>query len=273
MAGGGRGARRQQFGWRLIHMLGQGSERIQCDVDASGGLDKGNVLLANAGGGGQISLSHPEDSSGRHQIARKYFAQFAWYELRFSRTSAGALRRGPCLRRRGHTADPISSLISLHYRTNGAGTMIGIAARVIGTMLKPPYRASRLTLLSAASNCGASRRVTHNPSSDSLNFNSLVKLHMNSVCYADSCPTKRAPFSYQTGRSVPTSRTYFSYQTGGPLEDARPPPTRCGQFLPNGRLTLERPEVVTETATISYQTDGVTYSYLQHCRSSDGHLA
>ena len=107
MAGEGRGARRQQFGWRLFHMLGQGSERIQCNIDASSGLDKGNVLLADACSGGQISLSHPEGSSGRNQIARKHSAQFAWYELRFGCTSAGTLRRGLSLRRRGHTADPI----------------------------------------------------------------------------------------------------------------------------------------------------------------------
>jgi hypothetical protein len=94
-------------------------------------------------------------------------------------------------------------------------------------------------------------------------------LLVNSKCYTESCPTKRAAFSYQTDGSVPTKRAYFSYQTGRPLEEARPSATRRGQFLPNGRLALKQPEPAAETAKISYQTDGITYSYLWRCRSSD----
>jgi hypothetical protein len=136
-------------------------------------------------------------------------------------------------------------------------------------MLKPPHLASRLSFLFAAKGCDASERVIPNLSSDSLNFNFPIKLLATSECYIESCPTKRAAFSYQTGGSVPTKRTYFSYQTGGPLEAARPPATRRGQFLPNGRQALKRPEPAAETAMISYQTDGITYSYLLRCRSSD----
>ena len=51
------------------------------------------------------------------------------------------------------------------------------------------------------------------------------------------------------------------------------PATRRGQFLPNGRLALKRPEPAAETAMISYQTDGVIHSYLRCCRSSDRRLA
>jgi hypothetical protein len=136
-------------------------------------------------------------------------------------------------------------------------------------MRKPPHLVSRLAFLFAAESRDASKRVIHNLSSDSLNFNFPIKLLANSECYTESCPTKRAAFSYQTDGSVPTKRAYFSYQTGGPLEEARPPATRRGQFLPNGRLALKRPEAAAETAMISYQTDGITYSYLQRCRSSD----
>jgi hypothetical protein len=136
-------------------------------------------------------------------------------------------------------------------------------------MLKPPHLASRLSLLFAAESRDAGKKVIPNLSSNSLNFNFPIKLLANSECYSESCPTKRAAFSYQTDGSVPTKRAYFPYQTGGPLEEARPPATRRGQFLPNGRLALKRPEAAGEAAMISYQTDGVTYSYLQRCRSSD----
>jgi hypothetical protein len=141
--------------------------------------------------------------------------------------------------------------------------------RAKSTMLKPPHLASRLSFLFAANSCDASKRVIPNLSSDSLNFNFPTKLLATSKCYAESYPTKRAAFSYQTDGSVPTKRAYFSYQTDGPLEEARPPAARRGQFLPNGRLALKRPEAAAETAMISYQTDGITYSYLQRCRSSD----
>ena len=208
-------------------------------------------------------MSHSEGSSGRNQIARKHSAQFAWYEFRFGRTLAGALRRGPSLRRRGHTADPISPLISLNYRTNGAGTMIG-------TMLKPPHLASRLSFLFAAESRDASKRVIPNLSSDSLNFNFPIKLLANSECYTESYPTKRAAFSYQTDGSVPTKRAYFFYQTGGPLEEARPPATRRGQFLPNGRLALKRPEPAAETAMISYQTEIRGLIPHRRCRNTLG---
>jgi hypothetical protein len=152
---------------------------------------------------------------------------------------------------------------------NGAGAMMSTVGRVTGTMLKPPHLASRLSLLFAAESRDAGKKVIHNLSSDSLNFNFPIKLLANSKCYTESCPTKRAAFSYQTDGPVPTKRAYFSYQTGGPLAEARPPATRRGQFLPNGRLALKRPEPAAETATISYQTDGITYSYLRLCRSSD----
>jgi hypothetical protein len=223
-------------------------------------------------------LSHPESSSGRNQIARKHSAQFAWYELRFGCTSAGALRRGLSLRRRGHTADPICPLFSLHYRTNGAGATMNTVGRVTGTMLKPPHLASRRSFLIAAANCDASKKVIHNLSSDSLNFNFPIKLLANSKCCTESCPTKRAAFSYQTVGSVSTKRAYSSYQTGGPLEEARPTATRRAQFLPNGRLSptkrsdrflpsgrtlptkrvarLKRPVPLRLGAPSSYQTDG-----------------
>jgi hypothetical protein len=149
------------------------------------------------------------------------------------------------------------------------GATVSTAGRVTGTMLKPPHLASRLSFLFAAASCDVSKRVIPNRSSDSLSFNFPTKLLVTSERYTESCPTKRAAFSYQTGGSVPTKRAYFSYQTGGPLEEARPPATRRGQFLPNGRLALKRPEPAAETAMISYQTDGITYSYLQRCRSSD----
>jgi hypothetical protein len=136
-------------------------------------------------------------------------------------------------------------------------------------MLKPHHLASRLSFLFAAKGCDASKRVIHNLSSDSLNFNFPIKLLVTSERYTESCPTKRAAFSYQTDGLVPTKRAYFSYQTGGLLEEARPPATRRGQFLPNGRLALKRPEPAAENAMISYQTDGVAYSYLPRCRSSD----
>src|ERR1700722_12070225 len=269
----GRGARCQQFGWCLVHMLGQGSKRIQCNVDASSGLDKGNVLLANASSGGQISLSHPERSSCRNQIARKHSAQFAWYELRFGCSSAGALRRGLSLRRRGHTADPICPLFSLHYRTNGAGATMNTVGRVTGTMPKPPHLANRRSFLFAAENRDASKKVIHNLSSDSLKFNFAIRMPANSECYSELCPAKRAAFSYQTDGSVSTKRAYSSYQMGGPLEEAHPTATRHAQFLPNGRLTLKRPDPAAETAMISYQTDDVTYCYSLRGRSSDKHLA
>jgi len=147
--------------------------------------------------------------------------------------------------------------------------MMSTVGRVTGRMLKPPHLASRLSFLFAAKGCDASERVIPNLSSDSLNFNFPIKLLANSECYMESCPTNRAAFSYQTGGPVPTNRAYFSYQTGAPLEEARPPATRRGQFLPNGRLALKRPEAAAETAMISYQTDGITYSYLLRCRSSD----
>jgi hypothetical protein len=156
--------------------------------------------------------------------------------------------------------------------------------RMTGTTLKPPHLASSRSFLFAAASRDASKKVIHNLSSDSLNFNFPTKLPGNSERYTESCPTKRAAFSYQTDGPdptrraassyqtdgpVPTKRAYFSYKTGRPLEEARPTTTRRGQFLPNGRLALKRPEPAAETATISYQTDGVTYSYLQRCRSSD----
>jgi hypothetical protein len=141
-------------------------------------------------------------------------------------------------------------------------------------VLKPPHLASRLSLLFAAESRDANKQVIPNLSSDSLNFNFPIKLLANSECCTELCPTKRAAFSYQTGGSVPTNRAYFSYQTGGPLEEARPHATRRGQFLPNGRLALRRPEPAAETAMISYQTDGVVaYSYLRCCRSSGKRLA
>jgi hypothetical protein len=140
-------------------------------------------------------------------------------------------------------------------------------------MLKPPHLASRRSFLIAAANCDASKKVIHNLSSDSLNFNFPIKLLANSKCCTESCPTKRAAFSYQTVGSVSTKRAYSSYQTGGPLEEARPTATRRAQFLPNGRLALKRPEPAAETAMTSYQTDGVTYSYSLRLRSSDERLA
>jgi hypothetical protein len=151
--------------------------------------------------------------------------------------------------------------------------MMTTVGRVIGPMLKLPHLASRLSFLFVTESCDASKIVIPNLSSDSLNFNFPIKLFVTSECYTESCPTKRAAFSYQTGGSVPTKRAYFSYQTGGPREAACPPTTRRGQFLPNGRLARKRPEPAAETAMISYQTDAVTYSYLLRCRSSDRRLA
>jgi hypothetical protein len=64
----------------------------------------------------------------------------------------------------------------------------------------------------------------------------------------------REPAFYSVRR-----RDLWCEQAGGPLDEARPPATRRGQFLPNGRLPLKRPEsaaeTAIETAKISYQTE------------------